>query len=62
MFSSCHNITDNGNLTFVAWPDGKPYLDQCSIVFEMFSLVRSVFSEHKEREAKKAMKKAKGRI
>jgi len=61
MFSCSYNFTDKGGLTFIQWPDCKPYLEQCSFTFVMFFIIRKAFLNHKQREADKMKRKAKGR-
>ena len=61
MFSSCHNVTDNGGLLFLEWPDGKPYLEQDNIVFEMFSTIKEAFYEDAKRKLKKQERKLRNR-
>jgi len=61
MFSSCHDVTDNGLLSFIAWPNGKSYLEQDNIVISMFIIMRNIYMSSLDRKMKKISAKSRRR-
>lgn len=49
LFMDCHNFTGLGIMQYT-WPDGKSVLEQSNLLVEVFTLIKSEFTQAQKDE------------
>lgn len=60
-YEHCHNAQEEGEDLFIEWPDGRPYIEQCGMMVEVFGLIRDTRNKVKKTEAEKKSRRGKFR-